>query len=204
VLSRTLVGHAEFAWSAFGASALLACIALGVSGSFARGRVAERALGLLRRLPIARLQHALNARCSSFTATDSLAGRYFAAGIWRTTLLPGVCFFGGWLCESLESYLILKLLGVELGFFAIASCEVLLSFLKNVLFVVPSGIGVQDVGYVACLTALGVPDALHAGAAFSVLKRGKELLWATLGYTLLASEARPQTVSVARFGVDVA
>ncbi len=56
---------------------------------------------------------------------------------------------------------------MELDFFAVASVEVMLSFLKNVLFVIPSGIGVQDVGYVSCLTALGVPDALTVGAAFS-------------------------------------
>jgi glycosyltransferase 2 family protein len=96
----------------------------------------------------------------------------------RTTLSPGIFFLCGWLCESLETYLILRLLGVELDFFAIASVEVMLSFAKNVLFILPAGIGVQDVGYVSCLAGLGVPDALDVGAAFSVLKRGKELFWA--------------------------
>jgi uncharacterized membrane protein YbhN (UPF0104 family) len=82
-------------------------------------------------------------------------------------------------------------LGVELDFFAIASVEVCLSFLKNVLFVLPAGIGVQDIGYVSCLSALGVPDALTIGAAFTALKRGKELFWAAVGYALLASDLRP-------------
>ena len=91
----------------------------------------------------------------------------------------------------------------EPGFFAVASIEVMLSFLKNVLFILPAGIGVQDVGYVSCLAALGVPDALNMGAAFSVLKRGKELFWATFGYALLASEARP-ALATPRLGVDAA
>lgn len=190
-LSHSLAGHAAFAWAAFAISGVLFLLALSVRGTFSRGRVAERLLSLLRRIPSAYLQRGLLRREASFTSTDSLTEHYFALSFARTTLAPGVFFLCGWLCEALESFLILKLLGVELDFFALASIEVLLSFLKNVLFVVPAGIGVQDVGYVSCLSALGVPDALTIGAAFSALKRGKELLWAAVGYALLASDLRP-------------
>ncbi len=190
-LSLHLTGHAAFAWGAFGVSTLLCCLALGIGGAFARGRVADRSYALLRRVPNARLRNALGRRRESFSNTDGLTEHYFSLGFLRSSLLPGVFFLAGWLCESLESYLILRLLGVELAFFQIASIEVMLSFLKNVLFVLPSGIGVQDVGYVSCLSALGVQDALTVGAAFSTLKRGKELFWAAVGYLLLASEARP-------------
>ncbi len=207
-LSLALLGRADAAWLAFGVSALLCLLAFGVSGAFTRGRVADRVLGLLRTLPNPRLQRALNQRKATFTNTDNQTARYFAAGFLRSTLLPGVFFLCGWLCESLESFLILKLLGVELSFFAVASVEVLLSFLKNVLFILPAGIGVQDVGYVSCLAALGVPDALNVGAAFSVLKRGKELFWAIFGYALLATEARPALAQPAlaqpALSVDVA
>lgn len=190
-LSLSLTGQAAFAWGAFAVSGVLCLVALGVCGTFACGSAAERLLRLLRRIPNARLQRGLLRREASFASTDSLTERYFALGFVRTTLAPGMFFLCGWLCEALESFLILKLLGVELDFFAVASIEVLLSFLKNVLFVLPAGIGVQDVGYVSCLTALGVPDALTLGAAFSALKRGKELFWAAVGYALLASELRP-------------
>jgi uncharacterized membrane protein YbhN (UPF0104 family) len=205
-LSLALTGHAEVAYGAFGASALLCLLAFGVSGAFTRGRVAEHALGLLRTIPNERFQRALGARKHAFTGTDAQTARYFAAGFLRTTLQPGFFFLCGWLCESLESFLILKLLGVELEFFTVASVEVMLSFAKNVLFVLPAGIGVQDVGYVSCLAVLGVPDALNVGAAFSVLRRGKELFWAILGYTLLASEARQSlpTTATRQLGVDVA
>jgi len=190
-LSTALTGHPEFAWGAFVVSAVLCLLALGLCGTFACGRAAERVFAILRHVPNARLQRGLLRRRASFANTDSLTEGYFALGFARTTVAPGVFFLCGWLCEALESFLILKLLGVELDFFAIASIEVLLSFLKNVLFVLPAGIGVQDIGYVSCLTALGVPDALTVGAAFSTLKRGKELLWAAVGYTLLATELRP-------------
>jgi len=190
-LSFSLTGHGAFAWAAFAVSGVLCLTALALCGTFACGRAAERVLALLRRIPNARLQRALLRREASFTGTDRLTARYFELGFTRTTLAPGVFFLCGWLCESLESFLILRLLGVELDFFAVASIEVCLSFLKNVLFVLPAGIGVQDIGYVSCLSALGVPDALTVGAAFSTLKRGKELFWAAVGYALLASDLRP-------------
>ncbi len=205
-LSLALLGHAGAAWFAFGASGLLCLLAFGVSGAFTSGRIADRVLALLRTIPNRQLQlqQQLSRRKAAFAHTDDLTARYFAAGFTRTTLAPGIFFLCGWLCESLETYLILRLLGVELDFFAIASVEVMLSFAKNVLFILPAGIGVQDVGYVSCLAALGVPDALNVGAAFSVLKRGKELFWAVFGYALLASEARPTLVAAPRLGVDAA
>lgn len=190
-LSLSLTGHRELAWGAFAVSGVLCLIALGLCGTFARGSAAERVLRALRRIPNSRWQRALLRREASFTSTDRLTEHYFALSFARTTVAPGVFFLCGWLCEALESFLILKLLGVELDFFALASIEVLLSFLKNVLFVLPAGIGVQDIGYVSCLSALGVPDALTIGAAFSTLKRGKELFWAAVGYALLASDLRP-------------
>ncbi|HEX3774603.1 MAG TPA: lysylphosphatidylglycerol synthase transmembrane domain-containing protein [Polyangiaceae bacterium] len=189
-LAASLLGHAELAWGAFAIGGFLALLAFGVSGAFTKGRIADRVLGLLRGLPHRGLRRALGQRQAAFTRTDDLTARYFASGFVRTTLMPGVFFLCGWLCESLESFLILRLLGVQLGFFTIAAVEVMLSFLKNVLFVLPAGIGVQDVGYVSCFAALGVADPLNMGAAFSLLKRGKELFWALVGYALLASEAR--------------
>lgn len=203
-LSLALTGHVEFAWLAFAVSLVLCCLAAGVGGAFARGHIADRLLNLLKRVPNAALQRALLRRRASFAGTDTLAERYFSASFLHTTLIPGAFFLCGWLLEAVESFVILKLLGVELDFFAVASVEVMLSFLKNVLFVIPSGIGVQDVGYVSCLTALGVPDALTIGAAFSTLKRGKELFWAAIGYSLLFSEGRPAMGTAPRLSVESA
>jgi uncharacterized membrane protein YbhN (UPF0104 family) len=49
---------------------------------------------------------------------------------------------------------------------------------------VPGGIGVQDTGYVTVLMAAGNSGSL--AAAFLVIKRSREALWAVLGYILLA------------------
>jgi uncharacterized membrane protein YbhN (UPF0104 family) len=55
---------------------------------------------------------------------------------------------------------------------------------------VPAGLGVQDVSYLAFLRALGVPDALNVAAAFLLLKRAKECFWAAVGYAILAFDLR--------------
>jgi uncharacterized membrane protein YbhN (UPF0104 family) len=61
----------------------------------------------------------------------------------------------------------------------------------------PAGLGVQDLGYVLFLKALGVPDATTVGTAFVLMKRGKDLFWVLLGFGLLAvgerREARPSS-----------
>ncbi len=58
--------------------------------------------------------------------------------------------------------------------------------LRSAAVPVPAGIGVQDLGYLLFLKALGVPDWKTAGTAFVVLKRGKDLVWVLAGFALLA------------------
>jgi uncharacterized membrane protein YbhN (UPF0104 family) len=99
-------------------------------------------------------------------------------------LWPVLLCFASWLFEAVESYLMLRLLGVELSFAAVLAIEAVVSFARHVLIVVPAGVGVQDVGYVALLAALGVHDAVTLGAAFAVLKRSKEAFWAVVGLTM--------------------
>ncbi len=51
---------------------------------------------------------------------------------------------------------------------------------------VPAGLGVQDLGYVLSLKALSVPDPTTVGAAFVLLKRGKDAFWIAAGFVLLS------------------
>jgi uncharacterized protein (TIRG00374 family) len=172
------------------AGASLLGLALVMRQVFGRGRAAERVLQLVKRLPFERARRFGANTGAGFQRTDRAMERFFSSKV-RELAAPALLFLGGWLLESLETWLILRLLGIELGFVEVASFEVLLSFLRNVLFVLPAGLGVQDLGYVTFLAALGVPDAVNAGAAFVVLKRTKELFWIGVGYTLLGFELKP-------------
>jgi len=69
--------------------------------------------------------------------------------------------------------------------------ETALILVRAMAVPVPAGLGVQDTAYVLCLKALGVPDATTVGAAFVLLKRGKDLFWILLGFLLLGVGRRP-------------
>ncbi len=59
--------------------------------------------------------------------------------------------------------------------------------IRHIAFVSPAGLGFQDLGYAGLLQVFGVPDWLAVAAAFSLLKRGKELFWSVIGYGMLAA-----------------
>jgi glycosyltransferase 2 family protein len=160
---------------------------LGVRVLLSQGAPAVRLRRLLARAPFAFVRRAVVARSQSFVDTDGRLQRFFGLPLGREAVMTA-WFLGGWFVEAVETYLILRLLGVELDFFAVASFEVTLALLRSLVFVVPAGLGVQDAGYVLFLHALGVPDATTTGAAFSLVKRAKELTFAAFGLALLSSD----------------
>ena len=78
------------------------------------------------------------------------------------------------------------LLGVDVPLAAALVVETSIIVVRSVAVPVPAGLGVQDVGYVLCLKALGVAEATTVGTAFVLLKRGKDLFWILLGFALMA------------------
>lgn len=184
-VSRSVAGVSGLPWFTLAAACLVGLLAFALGQLFRRSRLACALLGLLGRLP--RLGPGLLRRAQSFTEVDDCVRRYFNSGA-RSATAPATLFFVAWCVESVETYLILRVLGVELDFVSVAAIEVTLSFLRNVVFVVPAGLGVQEAGYAAFLLALGVPHGLSVGAAMALLKRSKDLFWISSGWLLLAWE----------------
>jgi len=163
--------------------------AIGSAAFLRDGRIAERVRGALARLPLPALRERLEQSRGRFDQTDGELRKFFERPLLGASL-PALPFLLAWVFEAVETYLILRLLGVDLPFEAVAALEVALSFLRHVTFLLPAGLGVQDLGYVAFLRALGAHDPLTMGAAFVLLKRAKEAAWALVGFSLLASDLR--------------
>jgi uncharacterized membrane protein YbhN (UPF0104 family) len=166
------------------ASALLplgASIAL--SMTLAGGPRVAKLYALLARIPLQTLAKWLAGRKSAFVATDEGFSK-LARG--RPLILPAALLVVAWLCESVEAFVLLRLVGARLSFVEVLSFEAGLSVLRSAWFFAPAGLGAQDLGYLAALHAFGVPDATAVGTAFLVLKRGRELLWVALGYARVA------------------
>ncbi len=181
--SGQLLGSSILMWLPLVASVILgSSVCLGGS-LLGKGAVASQLWNRLRGVPNRRLSAVLSSAQNHFSSTDSGLTRFFSQKITLRQVGP---YVGSWLCESLETLLILRLLSVRLGFAEVVSFEVLLTLARNVAFMVPAGLGIQDLGYVTFFGALGVPEPVQLGAAFSILKRSKELTWACLGYAALA------------------
>lgn len=67
--------------------------------------------------------------------------------------------------------------------------ESLAVLLRHVFVLLPAGLGAQELGYVALMSATGMGGQSFV-AAFAVLKRAKELVWCALGYALLIGDRR--------------
>jgi uncharacterized membrane protein YbhN (UPF0104 family) len=194
--SVAVIGLPGLPWLVVTAGLVLLCTALCMRSVLSHGALGARLLALLRRLPIAPLRAMLAKGQRGFHETDGQLRCFFEGGIAHAhSGLPFVLL--AWLLESLETFVILQCLGVPLDFTSVAAFEVALCFARNVAFFLPSGLGLHDLGYVSFLAALGVADPVVTGAAFMILKRGKEAFWAVIGYTLLATGGDRRLVPLA-------
>jgi hypothetical protein len=115
-----------------------------------------------------------------------------------STWIAALAFLGCWLFESLDTAVIVRLVGGPPSFVFALACEVGISMLRSIGNVAPAGLGVQDAGYATLLPAMGMsPDA---AAAFVLVKRAKELVWIGTGYVLLAALRRPEPTRAGQVG----
>jgi len=149
------------------------------------GGTAARALGkVVQSVPIARVQQWIQRRAEHISETDVALARVLRLGPNAMRVYTAM-LLAAWFMDSVETWLILHVLGVHIGFVEVYSFEAGLSLVRSLAFFVPAGLGVQDLGYFAFFGALGIPDAMGIGAAFVLLKRMKELFWVCVGYALL-------------------
>jgi uncharacterized membrane protein YbhN (UPF0104 family) len=185
--SHGVIGAAHLGCLTLGAALVLGLGAAASALLLRRSAIAQAAFALLERVPVARFGTWLAARRGRFSSTDGAVSSLFNARPRR--FVAAIALFGlAWLVEAVDTWVILSVLGVSTSFVTAGSLEVILSLVRNVVFVVPAGLGVQDIGYATCFAAFGVPEAGSIAAAFVLLKRGKELFWILVGYALLGSD----------------
>ena len=97
-------------------------------------------------------------------------------------------YCAGWVVRGVESLVFLSLLDVTLSLNVAVLLESTLVLVRSMAVPVPAGLGVQDVGYVLSLRALGIPDATTVSAAFVLMKRGRDVFWIVVGFLLLGGE----------------
>jgi uncharacterized membrane protein YbhN (UPF0104 family) len=191
--SSGVIGRTGLSTALLGVGAIVFVTAIASGVSLRDGRLADRVCALLSLLPLAGLKVKLERSRGRFVQTDGELRKFFRGSLLEASI-PALPFLASWVLEAVETYLILRLIGVDLPFEAVAALEVALSFMRHVTFLLPAGLGLQDLGYVAFLRALGAEDPLVMGAAFVLIKRAKECSYALIGFLLLASDLRAQSV----------
>ena len=182
--STAAIGRRGLPWLLLATSAVLVAAALGGVLATAHGRVADRVHRWLDRFGGRWLGSWLERNALRFQRTDEGLAAFFRQA--PIGLVPSILLYvTGWFLRAVETWLFLRLVGVDVPLPAAMVIETALILVRAMAVPVPAGLGVQDTGYVLCLKALGVPDATTVGTAFVLLKRGKDLFWILLGFLLL-------------------
>jgi uncharacterized protein (TIRG00374 family) len=100
--------------------------------------------------------------------------------------LSAAGYLGGWLLDSTDLLLVSWLLGTPATWLQALAVEAFIGVARIVAFVVPGAIGVQEAGTAFMCSAVGLPSAF--GVAYAVVRRGRDLVVAGLGWLLLYLE----------------
>src|SRR5262249_30850730 len=128
-------------WVFAGASTALMLLATALALFTARVDVAQGFLRILSIVPSSWLRARLSRCHRAVRATDANLARLVSAP--ATSLVRAALpYVASWFCEALESFVILRLLGVHLAFFDVAVLDAGVSLVRSLAFVAPSGLGV--------------------------------------------------------------
>ncbi|RXK87986.1 flippase-like domain-containing protein [Chlorobaculum sp. 24CR] len=151
------------------------------------GKAASGLHRALMNIPFEKVRQWLLKQEEGFAETDQKLQRVKSGGM--KSLLPVMAIYvAAWMMLALESYLILHVLGLKVTFFQVLAFDTALTILRAIFFFIPSGLGIQDLGYLAFFHALGFPDYLAYGGAFVMLRRFKEVIWYSIGYGVMFME----------------
>jgi len=182
--SRALVGGDAMVVVVVVGAFGLVLLAMGIEALTARGHVAGRVSGFIGRRRFRGVQKWIEGRRHHFTHADEQIAKLSRDD--RSARKASAWLFGMWVVEGIETFLILHLLGADIGLVEVMSFDAALSVVRSAAVFAPAGIGIQDVGYLAVLEAYGVPAASGIAPAFVLIKRLKEAVFVAIGFVMIA------------------
>jgi uncharacterized protein (TIRG00374 family) len=182
--SRAAIGRVGLPLLLLLTSAVLVAVAFALVTATTMGQMADRLHRGLDRFVGRWMGSWLERNALRFQRTDEALGAFFKERPLGL-VAPVLLYMAGWMVRSLETLWFLRLVGVDAPLSAAMVIETTLILVRALAVPVPAGLGVQDLGYVLSLQALGVPAATTIGTALVLLKRGKDLFWILAGFLLL-------------------
>ncbi len=170
-------------WIPVGTGALLVIVLLLALILLSSPKVRNQVIQLCLRLPWIMFRKRLIRLVESPISTE----RHFHGLFTRSTGMTLMWFFVYWCVEAVETFVFMALLEIPISISQVAAIETVVSSIRLAAFFLPSGIGVQDIGYAAMMISVGCVSAPGDAAGFVLLKRTKDFFWILLGYTLLVA-----------------
>lgn len=109
--------------------------------------------------------------------------RAFYRGQPKRFFLSACAYFAGWLCDTLEIWLVSALLGWDVDWPRAAAIEAFIGVAKALGTFIPASLGVQESGVILLFGAFGLTSS--QALAYALLRRGRELVYALAGLGLL-------------------
>jgi uncharacterized protein (TIRG00374 family) len=120
---------------------------------------------------------------STLGRVDDALGQFYRTAPGRLAL--SIAFhFGAWSLGSLETWLILRFLGVEVSFATATVIEAFGTAIKVATFLIPASLGALEGGFLATFVALGL--SAPAAISFSLVRRVREVVWIAIGLVVFA------------------
>ena len=166
------------------ASAILIILPILITYLLYRKNLILKCVHLFKKIhlkPIQRLLHKIDQPANNINKTISL----FSVAHKRELGLTIAIFFSTWILMSLESLVILQVIGVNSNILQVIIIESLISFVRMIFFFIPGAVGPQDVLIIILFNLVGIPNPESNAVLFVLLKRIKELFWIVTGYILL-------------------
>jgi putative membrane protein len=91
----------------------------------------------------------------------------------RALWLGGGLHLAAWIASSVQAWIALRFMGIDLGFGSVLAIESLLYAIRSVAFAVPNAVGIQEGAYVMLGAAFGLMP--ETALALSLLKRARDL-----------------------------
>lgn len=147
-------------------------------------------LGWLTRWQIA--PHWVAARRPAWEAMDRTVTTFYREHR-RRFFLCFVGFLAGWFLDTVEIYVASALLGEPLAWRQALAIEAFVGVVKVLGMWVPGSLGVQESGIVMLARLAGGSETL--GAAYALLRRTREVLYALAGWAMLYLGGKPTEAS---------
>ena len=109
---------------------------------------------------------------------DDVLARFYRTAPLRLALSIGFHLVA-WLLGSVETWLILRFLGVDVSLTTATVIEAFGTAIRFATFLIPASLGVLEGGFVATFAALGL--GATPAVAFSLVRRLREAVWVAIG-----------------------